>query len=82
MHCAEVKYYLNDYSRGILLDEVRTEIHKHLNGCSGCAKVFDNIISLTNTTGVKKKSVRQNKRIWERVHTEKGKNSRTKKIVP
>jgi hypothetical protein len=82
MHCAEVKYYLSDYSRGILLDEVRTEIHEHLNDCKVCAKVFDNITSLTDATGVKKKSVRQNKKIWERVHKEKGGNSSSKKIVP
>ena len=82
MNCAEVKYYLNDYSKGILLDEVRAEIHEHLNCCKSCTKVLDNMISISNAASAKKKIVRQNKRIWERVHKEREKNNRTQKIVP
>ena len=82
MNCAEVKYYLNDYSKGILLDEVRAEIHEHLNCCKSCTKVLDNMISISDAASAKKKIVRQNKRIWERVHKEREKNNRAQKIVP
>src|SRR3989339_820644 len=82
MNCAEVKYYLNDYSKGILLDEVRAEIHEHLNCCKSCTKVLDNMISISDAASAKKKIVRQNKRIWERVHKEREKNNRAQKSVP
>ena len=57
MHCAEVKYYLSDYSRGILLDEVRTEIHEHLNDCKVCAKVFRYKLTESSTHLTKSKCV-------------------------
>lgn len=82
MNCAEVKYYLNDYSKGILLDEVRAEIHEHLNYCKNCAKVFDDIITISSETRVKKKNVQPKKEVWERIHKESEKNSSTKKIIP
>jgi hypothetical protein len=45
VNCSEVKYYLSDYSRGILLDEMRSELHDHLNGCINCSRMLDEIIS-------------------------------------
>lgn len=45
MNCTEVKYYMNDYANGILLDEVRAEIHLHLNSCNSCSKLLDETLT-------------------------------------
>ena len=82
MHCAEVKYYLNDYSRGILLDEIRADIHEHLDYCKSCAKVLDDMISIGGVTSAGKKFVRQNKKSWMRVYKESEKKHSPQKIVP
>jgi hypothetical protein len=82
MHCNEVKYYLHDYSRGILLNEFRTEIHEHLNYCKNCAKALDDLISSSSSIKVKKKNTRQNEKILEKVQRENGKSDSTKKFIP
>lgn len=51
MNCTDIKYYMNDYTNGILLDEVRSEIHLHLNSCNSCSKLFDD--TLTKNASVK-----------------------------
>ena len=38
MKCRDVKYYLNDYLMGKLIDEMRTEISIHLKHCHSCRK--------------------------------------------
>lgn len=55
MNCIEVKYYLNDYAKGILLDEIRSEIHDHINECNSCAKDFDELITVRSKAGLKRK---------------------------
>lgn len=59
MICSEVRYYLNDYSRGILLDEIRKEIHEHLNSCSKCTKAFDELMMQKINSSAKQKIVRK-----------------------
>lgn len=56
MNCTEVKYYLGDYVKGFLLDEVREEIHVHLNSCKSCVKIFDNLITAEKDLRSKKKN--------------------------
>src|SRR4030066_944385 len=82
MNCTEVKYYLNDYSKGILLDEVRAEIHEHLNYCKSCTKLFDNLITISSETGIKEKNLRSKEKVLEKIHKENEKTGRTKKIIP
>lgn len=48
MKCSEVKYYLNDYSKGMLLDELRYEIHDHLCICKTCTKSLDEFLTLNS----------------------------------
>lgn len=55
MNCSDVKYYLNDFSKGNLLDEIRAEIHEHLCGCMKCSKVFDDLITANSESKGKKK---------------------------
>lgn len=80
MKCAEVLYYLNDYSKGILLNEVRAEIHEHLNNCISCAKVFDEII-ISKESGKKKINVNPREESWERIKKVGEKTRSTKKII-
>jgi hypothetical protein len=72
MDCKDVKYYLNDYAKGFLLDEVRKEIHDHLNLCSSCVKAFDDLITNNPDLAFKQKDVRAGKKaIREKVQTRK-----------
>lgn len=48
MKCSEVKYYLNDYSKRMLLDELRNEIHEHLCTCKTCTKSLDELLILNS----------------------------------
>src|SRR3990170_618547 len=82
MNCTEVKYYLNDYSKGILLDEVRAEIHEHLNYCKSCTKLFDKLITISSETGIKEKNLRSKEKVLEKIHKENEKTGSTKKIIP
>src|SRR5665647_341375 len=82
MNCTEVKYYLNDYARGILLNEVRADIHEHLNCCKSCAKALDKIFTVSSQSSVKKKNAQSEDKVWERIHDESEKNNSTNKITP
>ncbi len=81
MNCSEVKYYLADYSKGLLLDEVRKEIHEHLNSCKNCAKVFDQTIAVNSKSGLKRAKVRHNKEVIEKIPIEGGKKRSIKNTV-
>lgn len=82
MNCNEVKYYLTDYSKGILLDEVRSEIHKHLNSCKSCTKILDDIITITSKAPIKKRNFKSPKKVLTKIHAESEKNGSTKNIIP
>lgn len=61
MNCADVKYYLDDYTKGILLDEIRAEIHEHLCYCKKCVKNYDDLITSNSKFAKKKKNIRSEK---------------------
>ncbi len=82
MNCFEVKYYLYDYSRGILLDELRTEIHEHLNCCNSCAKAFDEIISLGSKPGLKSRTILSTQKTRVKIHKNVEGNKNSKRIIP
>ena len=46
MKCKEIKYYLNDYADGFLIDEMRNEIKNHLNRCRDCRTYYIDEISI------------------------------------
>ena len=46
MNCTEVKYYLNDYADGFLIDEMREEIRSHLDYCGDCKTHYIDEISV------------------------------------
>lgn len=61
MICKDVKYYLNDYAKGYLIDELRAEIHNHLCNCRACTKVFDELITSRSTEKIKKRKLTEKK---------------------
>lgn len=46
MKCKEIKYYLNDYANGFLIDEMRNEIRNHLDNCRECRTYYIDEISI------------------------------------
>ena len=68
MKCAEIKYYLSDYSRGLLLDEIRLEIHEHLNSCNNCAKLYDELITLRSKSGLKSRINESQPKVKVKIH--------------
>ncbi len=59
MTCNDVKYYLNDYAKGYLIDEMRAEIHEHLCNCNSCTKILDELISANSKASSKKSKQRE-----------------------
>ncbi|NWF88716.1 MAG: FecR domain-containing protein [Ignavibacteriaceae bacterium] len=82
MDCTEVKYYLNDFSKGILLDEMRAEIHEHINNCSNCAKALDEIITLRSKAGLKHRFVNKQNRVRAKIHKNMEENNSSREITP
>lgn len=80
MNCSDVKYYLNDFSKGNLLDEIRAEIHEHLCGCMKCSKLFDDLVTSNSNSKGKKKKHPVNEKILEEPSQTKRKNQNAKKI--
>lgn len=80
MTCSEVKYYLIDFSKGILLNEVREEIHEHLNSCTGCSKAFDEIISMKSKSGRNHRFVANEQKVRVNIRKKIGENKTSKKI--
>lgn len=80
MNCTDVKYYLDDYSKGILLDEIRAEIHEHLRYCKKCAKNYDDLITSNAKSAKKKKNIRSEKATRDEIQNAR-KTYRGKKIT-
>ena len=82
MTCTEVKYYLNDFAKGILLDEIRAEIHEHINNCNSCSKSLDEIISLRLKAGLKHRGVNKKNQVRAKIHKDIYTNQDSKNITP
>jgi hypothetical protein len=82
MTCTEIKYYLNDFAKGILLDEIRAEIHEHLNSCNVCSKSLDEIISLRLKAGLKHRGVNKEQQVRVKIHKDIYENQDSKSIAP
>jgi hypothetical protein len=57
MNCKDVKYYLNDYLNGMLIDEMRREIEIHINICHSCKKKYEELLATLNSSGSRKKII-------------------------
>jgi hypothetical protein len=84
MNCREVRYYLNDYADGHLIDEIRSEIENHLNICYDCKCEYNNLNLILNEARSLPKTIEPSKDLWEginkKISGKKGK--RSPKIFP
>ena len=65
MKCREVKYYLNDYLEGFLIDEIRSEIKLHLGKCRACSKRAEDIKTKLRKGGILETEIHNRRDIWE-----------------
>jgi hypothetical protein len=57
MTCKEIKYYVNDYADGFLINEIRREIANHLDNCIDCKNHYLNVISILKETSSLPKNI-------------------------
>lgn len=67
MKCREVRYYLNEYLAGKLIDEIRTEISGHLDRCYSCRKKAAELKLTLHSSGTLRKEIHQGGELWEGV---------------
>jgi hypothetical protein len=67
MKCREVKYYLNEYLGGKLIDEMRREISGHLDTCYSCRKKAAELKLTLQSSGTLRKEIHQGGELWEGV---------------
>ncbi len=65
MKCREVKYYLDEYIGGKLIDEMRKEILLHLKKCHSCRKTAGEIRMTMKSSGTIRKKIHQAEGFWE-----------------
>jgi len=65
MKCKEIKYYLNDYADGHLINEMREEIRNHLDVCPGCKGYYNDIITIISEAQSLPKEITPSKDLWE-----------------
>jgi len=65
MKCKEVRYYLNDYHNGKLIDEMRKEISLHLNKCNSCRKRSEELKRKLKSSGTLRTKIHQGREFWE-----------------
>ena len=67
MKCREVKYYLDEYISGKLIDEMRKEISLHLKKCHSCRKKAREVRMTLKSSGTIRKKIHQAEGFWETV---------------
>jgi hypothetical protein len=65
MKCKEIKYYLNDYADGHLINEIREEIKNHLDICTDCKNYYNDIITIISQAHTLPKEITPSKDLWE-----------------
>jgi hypothetical protein len=65
MKCKEIKYYLNDYADGHLIDEMRELIKSHLNVCGDCNSYYNDILTIISEAKSLPKEITPSKDLWE-----------------
>lgn len=83
MNCIEVKYYLNDYADGFLVDEMRGEIKSHLECCRECKCHYVDEISVLREVISFPKGAASSRDILGEINKiiEAGKRKKTSKIL-
>ena len=78
MICKEIKYYLNDYADGFLINEIREEIRSHLDRCLDCKNYYFDVIAVLKEAGSlpKKKTSLQD---FRKLINEKPRGNKNKK---
>ncbi len=67
MKCREVKYYLDDYMGGKLINEMRKEISLHLKTCHSCRKKARDLRMTLRSSGTIHEEIRHGEGFWETV---------------
>ena len=84
MNCREVKYYLDDFAEGRLIDEMRNEIENHLDSCLKCQGEYIDLNLILSEVKSSPKTIDPSKdlleRINERISGRSGKRKRFAKI--
>jgi hypothetical protein len=84
MNCREVRYYLNDYADGHLIDEIRSEIEDHLKFCYDCKCEYNDLCLILSEAKSLPKTINPSKDLWEgisaRISGRKGKRKGAAKI--
>jgi hypothetical protein len=65
MKCKEIKYYLNDYADGRLINEIREEIKNHLDVCLDCKGYYNDILTIISEAQSLPKEITPAKDLWE-----------------
>lgn len=78
MNCREVKYYLDDFAEGRLIDEMRREIENHLNYCQKCQSEYIDLNLILSEVKSFPKTIDPTKDLWEGIRDKisGGKNKR------
>ncbi len=65
MKCKEIKYYINDYADGHLINEMREEIKNHLDVCTDCKSYYNDIIIIISEARSLPKEITPSKDLWD-----------------
>jgi len=68
MKCNEIKYYLNDYADGHLLDEIREEIKNHLDVCADCRSYYNDILTIISKSEILPREIMPSRDLWEGIN--------------
>jgi hypothetical protein len=83
MKCEEVKYYLNDYAEGFLIDEMRAEIKNHIEYCKECKHHYIDEISVLREVCSFPREATSSRDILREINNiiEAGKRKKTSRIL-
>ncbi len=65
MKCREVKYYLNDFLEGKLIDEMREQISLHINKCASCRTMYRELKTEHKLSGTLGTKIHEGGEFWE-----------------
>ncbi|HEY7751276.1 MAG TPA: hypothetical protein VH917_03205, partial [Ignavibacteriaceae bacterium] len=80
MNCREIRYYLDDFAEGHLIDEMRIEIEDHLNSCLKCQGEFLDRNLIVSEVKTDPKAINPSKEILEGIKDRISGNTGKKKM--
>ena len=78
MTCKEIKYYINDYADGHLINEIRGEIASHLDHCIDCKNHYVDVISILKEATSIPKDITSTKDIRKLINEKQRRNKNKK----